>query len=341
MSSTSFSIISTQFSIYAGLPICIFGMIGNLINLRLLFSTRSNASSFLLLVSSFFNIIALSEGLLPRILAISFNIDPSSTSMLWCKSRLFITSCVTMSSFTCLCFASIDRFFASCRSVVWRNRSKLSTTKIATLISILVIFASNIPLLLFSTIIQVKTSIGSTTTVCAIINPDLVIYLNYILRPVLLGLLPCIILSTAGWLTYRNITSITGLQLRGTFQRSLTSMILLQIVTVVIPIIPFATINIYQVATSSIVKSSYRLAQEALAFNITNIILYISCASNFYVYLISASSYRRDFLQLVLFCYDRNNRVGIITREQLEMNALSVTKRLPRSVNQTDQRTLM
>jgi hypothetical protein len=118
-------------------------------------------------------------------------------------------------------------------------------------------------------------------------------------------------------------------------------MILLQIVTVVIPIIPFATINIYQVATSSIVKSSYRLAQEALAFNITNIILYISCASNFYVYLISASSYRRDFLQLVLFCYDRNNRVGIITREQLEMNALSVTKRLPRPVNQTEQRTLM
>jgi hypothetical protein len=61
-------------------------------------------------------------------------------------------------------------------------------------------------------------------------------------------------------------------------------MILLQIVTVIIPIIPFVTISIYQIITSTMVKASYRLAaQEALLFNIANIILYISCASNFYV----------------------------------------------------------
>jgi hypothetical protein len=148
------------------------------------------------------------------------------------------------------------------------------------------------------------------------------------------------ILGTTGWLTYRNITSMTGLQLRGSLQRSLTSMVLLQIVTFLIPIIPFASINIYQVGTSSIIKSPYHLAQEAFAFNITNITLYISCASNFYVYLISAASYRRDFLKLVLFCYDRNhwnNHVGTITREQLQMDATSMTKQLPRSVNETEQ----
>jgi hypothetical protein len=90
MASTSFTIINTQFTIYAGLPICIFGLIGNLINLRILFATRSNASSFLLFVSSFFNIIALARGLLPRILAIAFNIDASTTSIIWCKSRSFL-----------------------------------------------------------------------------------------------------------------------------------------------------------------------------------------------------------------------------------------------------------
>jgi hypothetical protein len=95
-------------------------------------------------------------------------------------------------------------------------------------------------------------------------------------------------------------------------------MILLQIVTGIIPIIPFATRNIYQFATSSMVKSSYLLAQEALVFNITNIVLYIIFASNFYVNVSSASSYRRTFLQHVLFCSGRdhwNNRVGIMTRE--------------------------
>jgi len=145
-------------------------------------------------------------------------------------------------------------------------------------------------------------------------------------------------LGITGWLTYCNITSIAGIQLCSTFQQSLTLMILLQIVTVIIPIIRFATISIYQIITSTMVKSSYRLAQEALVFNIANIILYISCASNFYVYLISASSYRRDFLQLVLFCYRQNhwnNRIEIMTREQLEMNTASTGKQLPRSMHQT------
>jgi hypothetical protein len=338
MASTSFTIITTQFTIYVGFPICIFG----LINLRLLFPTRSNACSFLLFVSSFFNIIALAEGLLPRILAIAFNIDASTTSMIWCKSRFFLINIVTIASQTCLCFASVDRFLMSCRSVAWRNRSKLSAAKIATFIAILVIIASNVPFLFSFTIIEVKTGRGNTTTICALISPDLVIYVNYIIRPVLLGILPCAVLGITGWLTYRNIKSITSIQYHGTFQRSLTSMILLQIITVIIPIIPFATINVYQVATSSIVKTSYRLAQETLAFNITNIILYISCASNFYIYLISASSYRRDFLRLVLFWHSKNNwdnRIETVTRDQLRMRTASMVEQLPRSVNQTEQRT--
>jgi hypothetical protein len=220
----------------------------------------------------------------------------------------------------------------------------LSTVKIATAIAILVIIASNVPFLLFFTIIEVKTGVNNTIIVCVLNNPDLVVYVNYIIRPVLLGILPTAILSIFGWLTYRNITSITSIQQRGTFQRSLTSMILLQIITVIIPIIPFATVNVYQVATSSIVKTSYRVAQETLAFNMTNIILYITCASNFCTYLISASSYRRDFLRLVLFCYSENhwnNRVGTMTRAQFEMNTASIVKQLPRSVNQTEQRTIM
>jgi hypothetical protein len=342
MSSTSFSTISTQFSTYAGLPICIFGIIGNLINRRLLFPTRSNSSSFLLFVSSFFNIIALAEGLLPRILAISFNIDASSTSIIWCKGRFLIAYTVTIASLTCLCFASIDRFFVSCRSVTWRNRSKLGITKIATLIATLVIFASNVPFAVFSTIVEVKTVTGNTTPTCSIINSNLILYNSYVLRPVLLGIFPGIILGVTGWLTHRNIASIAGIQLRGSFQRSLTSMILLQIIAVIIPIMPFAIITIYQLITSSIIKSSYRLAQEALVFNITNIILYLSYASNFYVYLISASSYRRDFLRLVLFCYTEDqwtNRIGTMTREQLQMNTISMSKHVPRSVHQTIQKT--
>lgn len=249
--STSLVIIGRQFGIYAGLSIFTFGIIGNLINLCVLFSTRSNPCLFLLFVSSIFNIITLSVGLLPRVLNIGFGIDALPTSMLWCKSRYFLSYIATITSLTCICFASIDRYFVSCRSVTWRNWSKISTAKITALIAILIIIAINIPYLIFSTIIETRTSTNSTMTVCSLINPSLDLYIDYFVRPILIGILPAIILSVMGSLTYCNIMSITNVQRRGTFQRGLTSMILLQIITIVIPIAPFATMNIYQTITSS------------------------------------------------------------------------------------------
>ncbi|CAF0872563.1 unnamed protein product [Adineta steineri] len=113
-------------------------------------------------------------------------------------------------------------------------------------------------------------------------------------------------------------------------------MILLQIITVIIPIVPFATFNIYQSITSSIVKASYRLALETLVSDMTNIFLYVSYACNFYVYIISSSCYRQDFLRFI-HCSDEahsNNRIGVLTRQKIEMNTGSTMKQLPRSINQ-------
>ncbi|CAF4801769.1 unnamed protein product [Rotaria sp. Silwood1] len=187
----------------------------------------------------------------------------------------------------------------------------------------------HLPLLLFYTIIEVRTGTGKITHTCSIINSGLLIYVSYIYRPVILSILPGTILAIFGWLTYCNVTKLHSTQRRCSFQRGLTSMVLLQTIVVMIPIIPFAIINIYQVVTSSIVKSDYRLSQEQLVYTVANIILYVSYASNFYVYLISASSYRKDFRRLVLFCYRQNhasNRIGIMAREQVVMKTNSTVK---------------
>ncbi|CAF1420248.1 unnamed protein product [Adineta ricciae] len=321
MSSTAYAFASTQFSIYAGLPIFCLGIIGNLINLGVLFSARSVPCSFFLLISSFFNIIALSTGLLPRVLSTGFNIDASSTNTIWCKSRLFFSYIGTLASITCICFASIDRCLMSCRDVTWRNRSTLRASKIAIMIAVLVVIGMNIPYLVYFTIVETKTATGNITKRCSLTNSNFVLYENYVLRPIFLSILPGITLMSTGFFTYRNITSITGVRLRGTFQRNLTSMILLQIFVVVIPIVPFATMNIYLTITSSVVKTSIQVAQETLASDIGNIILYVSYASNFYVYLISASSYRKNFVKLVLLHQvpkQWNSPLGIMTREQGE-----------------------
>ncbi|CAF4299991.1 unnamed protein product, partial [Adineta steineri] len=218
----------------------------------------------------------------------------------------------------------------------WRKRSQLSTAKLAISIAILVVIGHNISYLIFYTIIEVKTTTGNISTKCSVMNSGFVLYGSYFLRPVLLGVLPGTILIISGFLTYRNITSIAAVQLRGTFQRGLTKMILLQIITVIIPIVPFATFNIYQSITSSIVKASYRLALETLVSDMTNIFLYVSYACNFYVYIISSSCYRQDFLRFI-HCSDEahsNNRIGVLTRQKIEMNTGSTMKQLPRSINQ-------
>ncbi|CAF4986075.1 unnamed protein product, partial [Rotaria sp. Silwood1] len=132
----------------------------------------------------------------------------------------------------------------------------------------------HLPLLLFYTIIEVRTGTGKITHTCSIINSGLLIYVSYIYRPVILSILPGTILAIFGWLTYCNVTKLHSTQRRCSFQRGLTSMVLLQTIVVMIPIIPFAIINIYQVVTSSIVKSDYRLSQEQLVYTIANIILY-------------------------------------------------------------------
>ncbi|CAF0872468.1 unnamed protein product [Adineta steineri] len=336
MSTASFTSIDTYFSIYFGLPVFGFGFVGNVINICILFSTRSNSSSFLLLISSIFNLIALSFGLFPRMISIGFGIDASSTNIFWCKSRLFFSYIGSLMSLTTICFASIDRLLLTCRNVQWRKRSQLSTAKLAISIAILVVIGHNISYLIFYTIIEVKTTTGNISTKCSVMNSGFVLYGSYFLRPVLLGVLPGTILIISGFLTYRNITSIAAVQLRGTFQRGLTKMILLQIITVIIPIVPFATFNIYQSITSSIVKASYRLALETLVSDMTNIFLYVSYACNFYVYIISSSCYRQDFLRFI-HCSDEahsNNRIGVLTRQKIEMNTGSTMKQLPRSINQ-------
>lgn len=312
MSIADLSKISVQFAIYAGYPVFVLGIIGNSLNLRLLYPSRSNPSSFLLLTSSIFNLLVLAQGFLPRILAISNVTDASSTNLFWCKSRLFITYTFVVGSLTCLCFASVDRYLVSSRNARWRNFSTLRMAQISLSIAMIVIMGSNVPLLVDFEIIEIRTATSNISTVCAIVSSGLNVYITYFIRPVLLTILPAIILSLTGWLTYQNATSMTQLQRRSSFQRTLTTMILVQIIAVIIPMIPFATITVYQMITSSTVKTPYRLAIEGFIFNISNIILFISYASNFYVYMISAASYRRDFKR---FCRDcltktcRNNRV--------------------------------
>ena len=91
---------------------------------KLLFSTRTSPSLFVLFISSYFNLIALVTGLLSRILSTGFNIDPSSTNTIWYKIRVFSYFSAVTTSLTCIFFASIGRYESSPIYQRW-NRSKI------------------------------------------------------------------------------------------------------------------------------------------------------------------------------------------------------------------------
>ncbi|CAF0989810.1 unnamed protein product [Adineta ricciae] len=310
MSSTSLIFFGSQFCIYFGFIILKLGLIGNLSNLFVLFSTRTNPCSFLLWFASISNIITLLTGLLPRILSIGFSVDASSTSLTWCKSRWFLSYTSAFTSLTCICFASIDRYLVSCQYMQWHNRNKLKTAKLAILIATSVIMLTHIPFIVFYHIIQVNNSNDNVIYQCSGTNAAWTSYVNYFTRPMLGSIMPGTVLAVTGWRTYLNIKSRMLVHLGGTFQRGLTSMILLQSILIIIPVVPFSIIVIYQIATTSTNKTAYRLAQETMVFNIANILLYISYASNFYVYFFSAKSYRKELLRFVShFVCCRSNRV--------------------------------
>ncbi|CAF1021544.1 unnamed protein product [Adineta ricciae] len=313
MASTSLIFIGSQFCIYSGFIILKLGLIGNLINLFVLFSTRTNPCSFLLWLASIFNIITLLAGLLPRILSIGFSVDASSTSLMWCKSRWFLSYTSAFTSLTCICFASIDRYLVSSQYIQWHHRSKLKTAKLAIVIATSVIMLIHIPFIAFYHIIQVNNSNGNVIyQQCFGTNTAWNSYVNYFTRPMLGSIMPGTVLAVTGWRTYLNIKLRMLVHPGGTFQRGLTTMILLQSILIIIPVVPFSIIIIYQIATTSTSKTAYRLAQETVVFNIANIFLYISYASNFYVYFFSAKSYRKELFRLVSYfvCY-RSHRVEI------------------------------
>ncbi|CAF0744470.1 unnamed protein product [Adineta steineri] len=123
--------LSRNLNLTIGFIILIGGSFGNLLNIFVFISSgnyKHNASSLYAMVRSFFDLVVLYCGLFTRILSFGFQIDATVTNQVWCKLRVAFIDVAALMSFTCLCMQSIDAFFASSRSVVYRQ---LSSVRIA------------------------------------------------------------------------------------------------------------------------------------------------------------------------------------------------------------------
>ena len=285
-------------TIYAGLPLFITGVIGNLLNAIVFYrSNIHNPSTFLLFLSSCTNLVYMFVGLLSRVLAVGFDLDWTITSLTWCKARYYFIQLCSLTSVSLLCYATIDQFFVTSRTEKWRRFSTLSNTRKIILALIIFWILYSIPMALFSDVIE--RNIG--VLVCSFFTKNLIFnrFAAYFSLPLVSAIGPITVLIMFGGLTYRNVSWLRANQNRERVQRQLTSMILLHVILIIISIIPLAFFYFYLAITLNDVKDVNRGFLENLIENLVSLISYFSYSTSFFVYFFSSTTFRCQLKRLL------------------------------------------
>jgi hypothetical protein len=303
--------VTVQFNRYVPIPLLILGMVGNVLNLFVLKRPllRSNPCSVCFMAASSANILALFDGLLPRIL-LSFDKDPADTSDFFCKTKYYLiySSCALSSWFIVL--ATIDRYLSSSRDPRKRGWSSLKQTRwrILGLSIFAAIFFVDKPVCFVANIPNEILKCNAMRGACRIYHD-----FSYI---VVYSLMPCILLAVFGALTIGNIrksrngiapqtpaqhTAYSQALVKNTTSRDrqLISMLLVQVMFLVLFSFPISIVRIYLTLTASISKTPLRLTQEGFAIQLVIMLTYIPIIDTFYIYVLWGQIFRKQLQSML------------------------------------------
>ena len=295
MSDAAMTSLANKLTTYAGLPILVAGVIGGFFNTIIFLSLktfRKRSCAFFLTVMSVVNIGQLITALRSRIAIDGFGIDWTESSLFYCKARSFLLQFFALTSFSCMCLATIDQFLATSLRPRWQNFITLKRACIYSVAFIALWTLHGIPSVIWYELILPSPT---SQVVCRITNPAFQIYINngYVL--LLTGVLPVSITLLFGSLAYRNVRQIpyrTIPLVRRELDKQLTSMVLVQIVYNFIVLLPYLTVLIVTRSINLVGRSS---VDDTLSFylSVTNII-------HFLYYAVSRFSAERLLLTDVL-----------------------------------------
>ena len=266
-----------KLTMYAGLPILIAGMIGGLFNTIIFLSLktfRKRSCAFFLTVMSVVNIGQLMTSLRSRIIINGFGVDWTESSLFYCKARSFLLQFFALTSFSCMCSATVDQFLATSLRPRWQNVITLKRACICSAAFIALWTLHGIPSVIWYKLIQPSPM---SQVVCRMTNPAFQIYINngYVL--LLTGVLPVSITLLFGSLAYRNVRQIpyrTIPLVRRELDKQLTSMVLVQIVYNFIVLLPYLSVLIVTHSINLVGRSS---VDDTLSIylTVTNIIHFL------------------------------------------------------------------
>lgn len=287
----SLAYISQQVAIYCGIGILGFGLVGNILNCVVFISLRTFRESpcgFYLIVMSLYNIGQLMTSVFSRVMITGFAIDWTQTSWLFCKLRTGILHLCTLSSFTCMCLATIDQYMVTCSRHQCQQYSTIRFAKVNCILISLIWLFHEIPAFISYNLIG---TIGLATRTCTNINLAYQQYVTYVYFPILTGVLPLTITIVFGTLAYRNVRQIpyrTVPLVRRELDKQLTSMVLVQVGQTVIVTVPFVIISI-------MIRTMYFPYDSPVAKQLN----FISGMTGYIYYLYFAVSVNREIASLM------------------------------------------
>ena len=249
MSSTTVSPLlfaAKQVTIYLNTPILILGVIGNILNVMIFLSLqtfRENSCAFYLTIMSIANIVQLLTGVFSRIMISGFNINIVS-SMFYCKFNWFCIELCVLTSFTCMCLATIDQFLATCSNPRWQQWVNIKVAHRLTTGFFILWLLHGIPYWIYFNVIISSTTHQPT---CVITNGIFSLYHTYAFYIILTSVIPLCVTTIFGTLSYRNVRQLahrTVPLVRREVEKQLSAMVFFHIIYNVIATVPFLTVSI-------------------------------------------------------------------------------------------------
>ncbi len=274
---SSFIYIAQQVTIYFDIPIITFGIVGNFLNVIIFLSLntfRENSCAFYLTIMSIANIGQLLTSALFHILINGFNIDSALSSVFYCKFSSYCIQLSTLTSFTCMCLATIDQFLATCPSPRWQQWSNIKMAHHLTATFILIWLVHGIPYGIYYNVVISPTTNQWT---CIITNGIFNQYHTYCFFVILTSIIPLGITILFGSLSYRNVQQLehrTVPLVRREVEKQLSVMVFIHIVYNVIATVPFVIVIILY--TTPIVRDPLINAQLSLAVTFTSCFYFLN-----------------------------------------------------------------
>ena len=291
-----------QVNIYSGLFVFILGMIGETLNIIIFANVRTafaqNPCSLYFIAMSVTDLLCLVFGLLTKILANDFGIDPTVSSIAFCKFRSYLVYTAPLISTAFTCLATITQSFATSRLIHHRQKINLRFIRWSIVITVLFWCLHGIPHAVLYNIYQSSTT---NTSAFSSVNSILNLYTSWMTYNLLIFIISTLILIVFGYLTYKNVVlpnfvpsnqpNTVGQRIQRQltivsdtlcsfiyFSLLLLKLLLTQIVFMIVTSSPSRIYNLYASLTTSQIKTIERKSIEQLVSTLLTCIFYANYA---------------------------------------------------------------